>query len=302
MNGETFPPSQRRALGASGLEVSPLGVGTNRWSYGQNDESVLQGFGAALDAGIDFFDTAEVYGRGKSERLLGECKQKDQRPVLVASKYAPWPTRFSERQFMAALDASLSRMGVPAVDLYYIHWPFTYLSIETLMDKMARAVQAGKIRAVGVSNFNAQQMRRASTRLARYQIPLAANEVHYSLVHRNPEVNGVLDACRELNVALVAYQPLEGGRLAGPGAQSGAPGPGKTQEAVEAVARARGVSVSQVTLNWLLRRERCVIPIPGATSAAHVRDNAAALTWRMSDDEFAAIDHASSPAQVPRRS
>jgi aryl-alcohol dehydrogenase-like predicted oxidoreductase len=112
-----------------------------------------------------------------------------------------------------ALDASLSRLGLQTLDLYLIHFPFTLLRVERLIDLMAEAVKAGKVRVVGVSNFSAQQMRWAVARLAHYHIPLAANEVHYSLLHRHPEVNGVLDACRELNVALVAYRPLERGRL-----------------------------------------------------------------------------------------
>ncbi len=194
---------QYRSLGTSGIMVSPLGVGTNKWMQGRNDEPVSQVAQSFLDAGGNFFDTAEVYGLGKSERLLGTCLQQNTRPVVVASKFAPWPYRLSCRQFMDALDASLSRLGLPAIDLYYIHWPFTFLKVETLMDMMAQAVEAGKVRAVGVSNFNAGQMRRAAARLARYDIPLAANEVHYSLLHRKPEVNGVLDACRELDVALV---------------------------------------------------------------------------------------------------
>lgn len=298
-------PDHRRALGASGLLVSSLGVGTNRWSYGRNDDSVQQAFSTFLDNGINFFDTAEIYGRGRSERLLGTCLRRDERPVLIASKVAPWPTRFTRRQFMAALDASLRRLSIPVVDLYYIHWPFTYLRVESLMDAMAQAVEAGKIRAVGVSNFTAVQMRRAADRLAHYSIPLAANEVHYSLAHRHPETNGVLDACRELNVALVAYRPLEGGLFASsptsvspsvgiPDRRSTAAAQAAIQHATEAIARERGVGASQVTLNWLLRRDPCIIPIPGATSARHARENVATLSWEMSDKEFAAIDQATS--------
>ncbi len=174
---------------------------------------------------------------------------------------------------------------------------------------MAQAVAAGKVRAVGVSNFNAKQMRRAATRLARYRIPLAANQVRYNLLHRQPEWNGVLAACRELNVALVAYRPLERGRLRSdtvPGATSGSPSPtggkGKVpskeeviQETLQTIAQQRGKSVSQVALNWLLRRDTHVIPIPGTTDARHAIENADTLKWQLSDEEFAAIDQASSP-------
>ena len=168
--------------------------------------------------------------------------------------------------------------------------------VETLMDLMAQAVEAGKVRAVGVSNFTAEQMRRAAARLARYDIPLAANEVHYSLVHRKPEVNGVLDACRELDVALVAYYPLEAGRLQSSSSTSiNAKQEGELRKTLTGIANKRGKSVSQVALNWLLRRDTHVIPIPGATSARHVLDNVDTLSWEMTDEEFAALDRASSP-------
>jgi aryl-alcohol dehydrogenase-like predicted oxidoreductase len=299
--------NQYRSLGVSGIKVSPLGAGTNRWAQGKNDEAVFQVFQSLVDAGVNFFDTAEVYNSGRSERLLGACLQRDHRPVVIASKFAPLPTRLTRRQFMNALDASLSRLGVQTIDLYYIHFPYSLLSIETLMDMMAQAVEAGKIRAVGVSNFNANQMRRAATRLARYRIPLAANQVRYSLVHRQPEENGVLDACRELNVALVAYRPLERGRLKSntvPGAPSGSPstgGKGRVtskeevlQETLRAIAQQRAKGISQVALNWLLRRDEHVIPIPGTTNRLHALENADHLSWELSHDEFAAIDQASS--------
>jgi aryl-alcohol dehydrogenase-like predicted oxidoreductase len=300
---------QYRALGVSGIKVSPLGAGTNRWTQGRNDEAVFQTFQSLVDAGVNFFDTAEIYSMGKSERLLGACLQRYRRPVVIASKFLPSPWRLSRVQFMNALDASLNRLGVKTIDLYFIHFPHTLLSVETLMDWMAQAVEAGKVRSVGVSNFNAEQMRRAATRLARYSIPLAANEVRYNLLHRQPEVDGVLDACRELNVALVAYRPLERGRLmpnTAPEALSGSPSStsGKEeavpkeevlQKTLQATAQQRRKSVSQVALNWLLRKDEHVIPIPGATSARHALENVDSLSWELSDDEFAAIDQASSP-------
>jgi aryl-alcohol dehydrogenase-like predicted oxidoreductase len=288
------PGYQNRALGASGLTVSPLGVGTNRWRHGTNDEAVSQTFTASLDKGLTFFDTAEVYNSGRSERLLGICLKKDPRPAVVASKFAPWPTRLTYPQFAAALDASLWRLGRATLDLYFIHWPFTLLGVDTLMDWMARAVASRKVRAVGVSNFSAAQMRRAADRLARYHISLAANEVHYSLTHRDPETNGVLSACRDLNVALVAYRPLEGGHIitdssGGGGSQA----PSTLAKALRAVAEQHNATTSQVALRWLLQRDDRVIPIPGATRAQHTGENAGALELRLSDEEFAAIDRAS---------
>ena len=212
-----------RPLGESGLRVSPLGVGTNRWARGTNDQAVFEAFDALVGAGISFFDTAEVYQSGASERLLGACLGRATgapRPVVVASKFRPEPDRLSLPQFKSALDGSLSRLGLQTLDLYYIHFAPPSVSVETLMDWMAEAMRAGKIRAVGVSNFSAQQMRRAAKHLAGHGLPLAANQVEYSLFRREPETNGVLDACRELNVALVAYRPLGRGQLAARGRRS----------------------------------------------------------------------------------
>lgn len=298
--------SQYRPLGASGIKVPPLGTGTNRWRQGKNDESVFRTFHSLVDAGLNFFDTAEVYGFGKSELLLGACLRQESRPVVVATKFAPY--RLLRSQFMNALDGSLNRLGRQTIDLYYVHFPYSLLSIETLMDLMAQAVTAGKVGAVGVSNFSAKQMRVAAARLGHHGIPLAANQVRYNLLHRQPEWNGVLDACRELNIALVAYRPLERGRLRAvtiPEETSGSPSPtsGKrrptsreevVQETLLTIARQRGKSPSQVALNWLLRRDARVIPIPGTTIESHAMENAGALGWQLSDDEFAAIDRASS--------
>ena len=289
-----------RALGASGLTVSSLGVGTNRWEYGKNDEQVLQVFQSSLDVGVNFFDTADAYGFGKSERLVGECLRQNERTAVIASKFAPLPTR----KLSKALDGSLSRLGVQTLDLYFVHFPIG--KIEPLMDQMAQAVQDGKIRTVGVSNFSASQMRRAADRLARYNIPLAANEVQYNLLHRQPEVNGVLDACKELNVALVAYVPLVSGRfMTSPSQQessrlfsflsSSKEKRQSLRHTLQTIARDRGKSVAQVMLNWLLRRDEHIIPIPGTTAATHALDNAEVLTWELNKEEFRAIDQVSSP-------
>ncbi|MGD0805801.1 MAG: aldo/keto reductase [Candidatus Bathyarchaeia archaeon] len=292
--------SQYRNLGASGIKVSPIGTGTNKWWQGKNDEAVFQTYHSLVDAGVNFFDTAEVYSFGKSESLIGDCLKRDPRPVVIGTKYAPYPTRLLRRQFMSALDASLKRLNRQVIDLYYLHFPSPLPSIETVMDMMAKAVEAGKIRAVGVSNFSADQMIDAADRLEKYGIKLAANEVRYNLFHRQPEVNGVLDACRKLNVALVAYRPLEGGQLSvSPTSQKGKAASKKEaiQDTLQTIAQQRGKSVSQVTLNWMLRRDEHVLPIPGSTHADHALDNVDTLSWRLSDDEFAAIDQVSSPTQ-----
>jgi aryl-alcohol dehydrogenase-like predicted oxidoreductase len=161
------------------------------------------------------------------------------------------------------------------------------------MEAMVTAVEAGKIRAVGVSNCNAAQMRKAADALARHGIPLAANQVQYSLLHRAPETDGVLDACREMDVALVAYRPIAGGAVgAGSGTSKGAVALGA---ALREVAVARDATAVQVSLAWLLKRDDHVIAIPGATKPDHVRQNSQALTLELSDEEFASIERASTP-------
>ena len=281
-----------RRLGASGLTVSALGVGTNRWgARGTDQESLGSVMAAAVDAGVTFFDTAEIYMGGRSERLLGAAARTAAHPVVLASKFAPLPYRLTGTQFERALDRTLGRLGLDAVDLYYLHFPFSVVGVGSWMNAMARAVQARKIRAVGVSNCSVAQMRAAAGALARYDIPLAANQVQYSLTSRKPETNGVLEACREMDVALVAYRPIGGGAIGkggGGGDRSGLAG------VLDDIAGGRGATATQVALAWLLRRDDHVIPIPGATKPHHVTENAGALGLALTDDEFAAIDKASS--------
>jgi aryl-alcohol dehydrogenase-like predicted oxidoreductase len=309
---------ERRRLGASGLTVSALGVGTWAWGdtpfwgYGGAPDrgEIAAAFGASLDAGVAFFDTGELYGGGGAERVLGALARSAGQSVVIASKFTPYPHRLSTRTLQTALDHSLARLGMETLDLYLIHWPYTMLRIESLMDAMAEAVRAGKVRAVGVSNYTAPQIRRAHDRLARHGIPLAANEVRYNVLARQPETNGVLAACRELDVALIAHSPLVHGLLTDDDTPIRVAGPrrflpayrGERLHAIQAmaktlreIARARERTVAQVALNWLLCQDERIIPIPGARRAAHARVNAGALGWRLSDDERAMIDRARSP-------
>jgi aryl-alcohol dehydrogenase-like predicted oxidoreductase len=289
-------------LGSTDVSVSRIGIGTNRWSLGENDEQVFQVYKMLLDKGINFFDTAEIYTGGRSERLLGECHKRDKRPTVLASKYRPSAIRRTKKDFVDALDGSLKRLGVITMDLYYVHMPPTAQSIEELMDYLVESKSTGKIRAVGVSNFDADQMRRAATRLEEHGLKLAANQVEYSLMNREPETNGVLEACKSLGVSLVAYRPLGRGQLASikmrnvfPRAAVGSRKEDSTLEnVILSIADDHGGSVSQVALNWLLRRDELVIPIPGATKVEHAEENAGALEWVMSKAEFNELDEASS--------
>jgi aryl-alcohol dehydrogenase-like predicted oxidoreductase len=313
----------QRHLGASGIVVPPMGVGVwswgdkSFWGYGQDytREDVTLAYKACLDTGLNFFDTAEMYGRGESERILGKCIREDGRPVIIASKFAPLPNRLSARSLLEALDASLERLNVKTMDLYQIHWPYSLIGVDALMDALAQAVHSGKVRAVGVSNYGANLMRRAHARLARHDIPLASNQVHYNLIHRKPEKNGVLDACRELNVALIAYSPLEQGLLTGKyrivaGQAISVTGPRRFTPAfrtsqrrkiepllqtMEDIATTHSKTVGQVALNWLLSKDECIIPIPGAKNVRQASENAGATGWRLTGEEFKRIDLASQP-------
>ena len=201
------------------------------------------------------------------------------------------------------------------IDLYQIHWPYPLIGFDALMDALAEAVRSGKVRAVGVSNYGADLMRRAHARLARHDIPLASNQVHYSLLYRNPEKNGVLDACRELKMALIAYSPLEQGLLTGKyrfvaGQSISISGPRRFSRAfrasqrrkiepllqtMETVARAHDKTIGQDALNWLLSKDECIIPIPGAKNMRQASENVGAIGWRLTVEEFKQIDLASQP-------
>src|SRR3954447_17583740 len=270
--------TERITIGQSDIVTTPLGVGTwawgdsRLWNYGKGygREDVAGAFEASIAAGVTFFDTAEIYGRGESERILGEQVRASNAPIIVATKFAPYPWRFSARTLRGALDASLRRLGLARVDLYQIHFPYTILSIPALMDALADAVAEGKVRAVGVSNYSAPQMQRAHEALARRGVPLASNQVQYSLLWRQPERNGVLATCQALGITLIDYSPLAQGRL------TGSYGPGKRPadwrrwqpDFSEASLRRNaglldllhgigqdhgGKTVVQVALNWLIR-------------------------------------------------
>ena len=162
------------------------------WGYGRgySDEDVRAAFDASLRAGIRFIDTAEIYGSGRSEQLLGRFLKDAEQPVLVATKFFPMPWRLTKNALPRALKGSLERIGVESVDLYQIHWPSPLLSAETMMEGMALCVQAGLARTVGVSNFGQKRMLRAYSALAQHSIPLASNQVHYSLLNRSaPELH-----------------------------------------------------------------------------------------------------------------
>jgi len=304
-------------LGASELEIAPLGLGACSWGdqlfwgYGNaySLPEIAEAFRVSLGAGVTFVDTAEFYGSGESERILGKLARTIQQPVVIATKFMPYPWRFSARSLRRALKKSLKRLGVQRVDLYQIHFPSSIIGIPQLMDVLADAVADGEARYVGVSNYSATEMRVAHAALAKRGVPLVSNQVQYSLLHRAPESDGVLAACRELNVTLIAYSPLEMGLLTGKYGPGTPPGglrrfysrfSAANLRAVEPVigllrtigAAHGGKTPSQVALNWLIQHG--TLPIPGAKNARQASDNAAALGWSLTSAEVAALDAATS--------
>lgn len=277
------------------------------WQYGRthSEEDVRKAFDVSIAEGIRFIDTAEVYGSGSSERLLGRFIHESEQPALIATKFFPYPWRLTRESLPRALKRSLERLGAESVDLYQIHWPTPLLSIEKMMQGLAACIEKGWTRTVGVSNFDPTQMLSAYSALARLKVPLAANQVHYSLLHREPEKNGLLARCRELGIRMIAYSPLEMGILSGKYApQQRPPGPRGAQYAwmlprlapllkvMTTIGQDHGgKSNSQVALNWVLCKG--ALPIPGAKNADQALQNAGALGWRLTEDEVALLDEAS---------
>jgi aryl-alcohol dehydrogenase-like predicted oxidoreductase len=311
--------AEMTTLGRSEVRVSRLGLGVMVWgeasgvhrvmpaksAYGGTNAADEQAaFDASLAAEINFFDTAAMYSGGASERRLGELAEGKE--VVIATKFPPTPLGRAE-DMPTALDASLRNLRRSFVDLYQHHFPSRRMDIAKLMDLMADAVQAGKIKSVGVSNYSAAQMRTAYDALARRGIPLASNQVQYSLLHRQPETNGVLETCRELGITLIAYQPLASGALTGKYLDGSRPvGIRRFREPfrgskfhvlrpvvtlLRAVADHYGKTPGQVALRWLLEQE-AVVPIPGAKNADQAAHNAGALSFSLSPDEIGYLNEA----------
>lgn len=309
---------QTIALGQTGPTVPQLCIGTWAWgdklfwSYGKDyGAGEVQGaFRASVEAGIPFFDTAEVYGFGESERLIGQFMKQTDQPVQIATKYFPVPWRFAAQSVSDALTASLDRLQVSQVALYQVHQPFAFfMSQETLMNALADEVKRGRIQTVGVSNYSADQMREAYELLAKRGVPLAVNQVRYSLLSRQIETNGILDTARELGVTILAYSPLSQGLLTGKymadrsekaeGARQIDPrftaeGLRKIEPVIDLLKQIgdrHQRTPAQVALNWLVAQGN-VIPIPGAKNGNQAQQNAGAIGWSLTPEEVTQLDEA----------
>jgi aryl-alcohol dehydrogenase-like predicted oxidoreductase len=319
--------TERRRLGRTSIEITPIGLGCWQFSGGFGlvggywealpPETVDEIVRVSLAGGIDWFDTAEIYGRGRSEQALARALTAGGRKdgeVVIATKW--WPVPRTAKSIGATIGERLRCLGGFSIDLHQVHQPFSFSSVEAEMEAMAELVAAGKIRAVGVSNFSAARMRRAHAALERRGIPLASNQVRYSLVDRRIEANGVLAAARELGVTVIAYSPLGQGILSGkfhadPGLVRHRPGPRRHMSAFRAsglartralvdelqrIAAARAVTASQVALNWLLHvHGETVVAIPGASRPRHAQEAAGAMGFRLTNEEMSRLDDLSRP-------
>ena len=311
----------RYKLNGSDVSIPPLGVGTwawgdrSTWGMGGYDtdltrESIREAWDASVDAGVTFFDTAEVYGRGESERIIGGLLADDPQragSAVVATKFMPSPWKVQVRgSLLKSLRASLDRMGLPAVDLYQIHGPISLRSHAALAAALAAAHDQGLVKAVGVSNYSEAETRSMAEALGRHGMKLATNQIEFSLLRRSPELSGLIAGCTELGVLPLAYSPIGQGRLTGKYSASNPP-PGKRtfsnhpMEVVDrVVAELRrigetrgGKTPSQVALNWVMAKG--VVPIPGAKNRHQAEENAGAMGWEIDGDDLARLDEAALP-------
>lgn len=312
------PTFAKRRLGRTEIEITPIGLGTWQFSEAQSfhrfvwskiEPQVTEEIvAAALAGGINWFDTAEAYGGGRSERALAAALSaagKHNRDVVIATKWQPVLRRAGS--IKRTIGARLKNLAPFDIDLHQVHNPASFSSVEAEMEAMADLLLEGKIRAIGVSNFSAARMRRAQAALARRGLLLASNQVKYSLLDRRIEGNGVLDAARELGVTIIAYSPLEMGLLTGkfhrdPDLLERLPIGRRLSlrrkiersrplvAALEEIAGTHGVTPAQVALNWLVHAHGdTVVAIPGASKPAHAQESAGAMAFRLSDEELSRL-------------
>jgi len=305
----------RRPLGRSGADVPALGLGcmtmSSIYAAAAADETEsIETIRRALDLGIDFIDTADAYGGGANEELVGKALAGRRERAFVATKFGnlrkpdgtPAGVDGSPAYVRAACETSLRHLGTATIDLLYLHRVDPKTPIEETVGAMGELVRAGKVRFIGLSEAAPETIRRA------HRVhPIAALQTEYSLWTRDVETDGVLDVTRELGIAFVAYSPLGRGFLAGRFRSTDELGDGdsrrrqprfngenlaanlKLADAVTALAKKKGASAAQLALAWLLRHDG-VIPIPGTKSVKHLEDNAGAVNVKLDDADMREID------------
>ncbi len=299
------------------LEVSMVGLGCNNFGGRLDREATRSVVAAALDAGINFFDTADMYGGTRSEQYLGEALGARRGQAIVATKFG-W--RLDDQRYGAkpdyvrrAAEDSLRRLGTDHIDLYQLHRPDPETPIEQTLGALDELVRSGKVREIGCSGFSAAQLREARAAVRDGAARFVSVQNEYSLVHREPE-HEVLAECERQGLAFLPYFPLASGVLTGKYRRA-APDPANTRltgtpssggrflnersrataEALAAFAAARGHSLLELAFSWLLRRRPVASVIAGAMTPEQVRANAGAAGWRLTADELAEIDRLAPP-------
>jgi aryl-alcohol dehydrogenase-like predicted oxidoreductase len=319
---EMIKKSQLRHLGKTDILVTPIGLGVMELAGGggllgrafpvipgEEKNAIIK---AALDGGINWFDTAEMYGAGVSERSLAtglKTAGKTDREVVVATKW--WPLFRTAGNIPHSIAKRLHFLDGYSIGNYMVHQPFSFSSPEAEMNAMADLVEAGKIRSVGVSNFTPSRMRRAHAALAKRGLPLAVNQMHYSLLHREIETNGVLETAKELGVTIIAYTPIARGLLSGKFHKDPAlverlsgwrkVGISRNLErtrslinVMDEMAARHEATIAQVALNWVIHfNGETVVTIPGATKVCQAKESAGAMKFRLSEEEMTRLDEVS---------
>lgn len=302
---------EQRKIGS--LSVTVVGIGCNNFGARIDEKRTEEVVNAALAAGVNFFDTADAYGEGKSEELLGRFLGKRRSQAIVATKFgleiAAQGSGARPEYIRKAFDASLRRLKTDYIDLYQLHKPDPDVPIAETLGTLDDLVKGGKVREIGCSNFSAQQLREAAAvsaaRPASARFVSVQNE--YSLLHREPE-EGVLAECQRQHLAFLPFFPLMSGLLTGK-YRKGQPIPQDTRvakferyrkllteenldkvEALIGFAESRGRTVLELAFSWLLAHEVVASVIAGASSARQVADNASAATWKLTTDDLHEID------------
>ncbi len=294
------------------LEVTVVGLGCNNFGGRVDAAATNAVVGAALEEGINFFDTADVYGSAKSEELLGQALGRHRDEVIIATKFGiPYADRSggaAPAYIRSAIEDSLRRLGTDRIDLYQLHRPDPAVPIADTLETLAALVAEGKVVEIGCSNFSAEQLIEADAAAAEGAPRFASVQNHYSILHREPEPD-VLDVCARLGVAFLPYFPLANGLLTGK-YRVGEPLPAGTRlgsdparaeremtedrmarvAALTAVASSAGYSLLDLAFAWLLSRDVVASVIAGATRPEQVRANAATSRITASADVLAQVD------------
>jgi len=313
-----------RNLGKSEIKITPIGLGCWQFSKQGNlagkfwpslgDELIRDVVRISIEGGINWFDTAEIYGQGASEKILAKslvALGKKPGDVLVATKW--WPIFRFASNILKTIDERLGALHPFPIDLYQVHQPWGFSSEIAEMKAMADLVKTNKIRHVGVSNFSAKKMRSAWETLQKSGINLLSNQVQYSLLNRKIETNGILETAKELGITIIAYSPLAQGLVTGKfhdkpellknigfrkySSQFKPKGLEKSRPVVELIKKLAikyHVTPSQVALNWLIHfNGDTVVAIPGATKATHAAENTGAMKFRLSTEDLYLLDDVS---------